>query len=350
MLKGTIDGVTSYVDFIQAITVQLQDTITGAINAIILLFSKTKVVINFILDKIDEFNKKDIYSKYEFFGQIIGNFVPDIIITVFASNFASVLANIGGKIARILQEFSKFVDAFKGVINAAEKFIGKSIPISGGALLPIISIGGKTVSAGKDIAKLAREASDETWARLVKLIPDAQKLGRLETFRKFVRLACTGYTIANGAVFLTRAIPEEFIPVVSAKDTPVGINPGDTYYYPEGSKGAVDHPEGVKYDSKGYPRYEPLAYETKGVKVIVQVDGLIGTQKIGSNDFDRANAAAGISDDFLVANSLTWHHVENGRTMLLIETKYHSTKYGGPKHIGGASYLRDYILSIKDIC
>ena len=71
------------------------------------------------------------------------------------------------------------------------------------------------------------------------------------------------------------------------------------------------YPDSVEFDSKGFPRFEPYA------KISVQVEGLTGDRKV---DTRLANIAAGITKK---PDSFVWHHVEDGKTMLLIPEALH---------------------------
>ncbi len=93
--------------------------------------------------------------------------------------------------------------------------------------------------------------------------------------------------------------------------------------YKLGGALAKKYPNGVKFTKAGFPDFSPYA------KVRVIVNGLKGT----STDFAAANKAAGFKS---TPNGYTWHHVEDGRTMLLVPTELHSAV----GHTGGASLLR----------
>ena len=87
---------------------------------------------------------------------------------------------------------------------------------------------------------------------------------------------------------------------------------------------ATKYPNGVKFSNEGFPDFEPYSIKK------VTVDNLEGD---AYNDFIKANEAAGYSS---TPTGFTWHHVEDGRTMLLVPSDLH----GAVRHTGGASLIR----------
>ncbi len=87
---------------------------------------------------------------------------------------------------------------------------------------------------------------------------------------------------------------------------------------------AKKYPDGVKFTKNGFPDFSP--YNIKRV----EVDDLVGDTYY---DFIKANKAAGFSSTPL---GYTWHHVEDGRTLLLVPSDLHSAV----RHTGGASLIR----------
>ncbi len=85
---------------------------------------------------------------------------------------------------------------------------------------------------------------------------------------------------------------------------------------------AERYPRGVRFTRAGYPVFTPYAAER------VVVPDLDGT----ADDFERANEAAGLPAK---PKGYTWHHVEDGRTMELVETRLHRAV----RHTGGAAGL-----------
>jgi hypothetical protein len=85
------------------------------------------------------------------------------------------------------------------------------------------------------------------------------------------------------------------------------------------------HPAGIWFNHHGFPDFSPVA------DLIIEVKGLTGDTAI---DVRLANEEAGFTrtpDDY------TWHHVEDGLTMMLVPKGIHS-KVG---HTGGAAILRN---------
>lgn len=86
---------------------------------------------------------------------------------------------------------------------------------------------------------------------------------------------------------------------------------------------AEKYPDGVHFDLEGYPDFSPYSIAE------VKPDGLTGE----ASDFTKANEAAGLPEK---PEGYTWHHHQDGKTLLLIPTDLH----GAVRHTGGASKLR----------
>lgn len=95
-------------------------------------------------------------------------------------------------------------------------------------------------------------------------------------------------------------------------------------YELEGSL-ATKYPNGVKFSEEGFPDFSPYA------KYKVKVDGMKGN---AGSDMDAANTAAGFDK---TPGGYTWHHLEDGQTMILIPTDLHKAI----SHTGGAALLRN---------
>lgn len=83
------------------------------------------------------------------------------------------------------------------------------------------------------------------------------------------------------------------------------------------------YPEGVRYDSKGFPDFSP--YATKDVKI----PDMTGEPK----DFAQANEKAGITEK---PAGFTWHHHQDGKTMQLVPTELHRNV----RHTGGCAVVQ----------
>ncbi|HWO23688.1 MAG TPA: HNH endonuclease [Kofleriaceae bacterium] len=84
--------------------------------------------------------------------------------------------------------------------------------------------------------------------------------------------------------------------------------------------------KGVKFTPEGYPDFRPHAKQLPNGKSHVEIE------YTGSRDADEAlaNAKAGLSSTPL---DCTWHHVEDGKTMILVSRKLHRVV----KHTGGTA-------------
>ena len=105
---------------------------------------------------------------------------------------------------------------------------------------------------------------------------------------------------------------------------------GNTKYFEEGTAMAQKYPDGVTFDVDGYARFEPYAK----VKITFENGTLNGNY---THDFKLANDYIGLGNKVSATPAgYTWHHVEDGKTLLLVPQDIHSAV----RHTGGASILR----------
>lgn len=61
---------------------------------------------------------------------------------------------------------------------------------------------------------------------------------------------------------------------------------------------------------------------------------------VNNTDFRRANAKVGLSGNN-PPEGYTWHHMEDGKHMILIRRDVHDCTIGGFPHAGGASVVKN---------
>lgn len=83
------------------------------------------------------------------------------------------------------------------------------------------------------------------------------------------------------------------------------------------------YPEGIKFSKEGFPDFSPYS------KAKLEIEGLIGDHYY---DFKKANEVLGLKN---TPAGYTWHHVEDGKTMMLVPSDIH----GAVRHTGGASLI-----------
>jgi RHS repeat-associated protein len=84
------------------------------------------------------------------------------------------------------------------------------------------------------------------------------------------------------------------------------------------------HPSGVRFTREGFPDFSPYA------QARAEIAGLTNSYR---KDAALANAAVGLRK---TPSGMVWHHVEDGRTMLLIPSDIHRAT----PHTGGAAVIR----------
>ena len=84
---------------------------------------------------------------------------------------------------------------------------------------------------------------------------------------------------------------------------------------------------GLRFTEDGFPDFGPYAYQLPNGQKSVQI------RLTGSYDRDaaRAKIAAGFKDSDVIPDHLTWHHHQDGKSLLLVPKKLH----GAVRHTGG---------------
>lgn len=117
-----------------------------------------------------------------------------------------------------------------------------------------------------------------------------------------------------------------------------------TKYFPEGSEQASKYPRGVRFDKKGYPRFE--RYKIAEAKFEMPTSEGVLKETCLSGNYQRdarlANKMCGYSS---TPKGYVWHHVEDMRTMILVPQDLHSVTFGGMWHKGGASLIRQLLAA-----
>lgn len=100
---------------------------------------------------------------------------------------------------------------------------------------------------------------------------------------------------------------------------------GETYYDALPQELQDKFPDGVDFSYEGFPIFDQYATHT------VEFEGGFGASR--DDDFSKANKEAGFADT--PADS-TWHHKEDGKTLLLVDAQLH----GAVRHWGGVKITK----------
>ena len=90
----------------------------------------------------------------------------------------------------------------------------------------------------------------------------------------------------------------------------------------------------VTYSKEGYPDFKPYAHPDYPNPVKINMTGN------NASDFSQANNAIGLSGS-KPPKGYTWHHMEDGKSMLLVRRDVHDCTLGGFAHTGGASIVKN---------
>jgi len=94
----------------------------------------------------------------------------------------------------------------------------------------------------------------------------------------------------------------------------------------------------IYYNSAGYPIFDEHAIARIE---LLDLTGLNG----GMDDIKRANLLHHGTQDNVPG--YTWHHVEDGKTLILVPTELHNAAVSGYGHSGGAKLLRDGAFGVR---
>ena len=90
----------------------------------------------------------------------------------------------------------------------------------------------------------------------------------------------------------------------------------------------------VTYNSEGYPDFSPYVHPDYPKPVKINMTGN------NTTDFRNANMAIGRKGS-KPPKGYTWHHMEDGKSMILVRRDIHDCTTGGFAHTGGASVVRN---------
>jgi hypothetical protein len=129
----------------------------------------------------------------------------------------------------------------------------------------------------------------------------------------------TAFVAAAATIAITYVLQRSF-----QSDSPGAIEPVGGRRPINSDYAGRSHPSGIKFTSDGFPDFSRAAKKT------VVMDGLTGRY---ATDAAMANRAAGFNQ---TPAGHVWHHVEDGRTLQLLEQSLHNAV----RHTGGAAIIR----------
>lgn len=132
ILKGAIDSVADTIELIWNLITDFKDTFNELFESIKAIFNDPKIILYGLFDQLVQFFEKDIYKKAQAIGEIIGAFVPDILLTFLAgSGLAKTVTTAITKVKdgitgiKIVAKIATFANKVKTIIVGAVKMIIK---------------------------------------------------------------------------------------------------------------------------------------------------------------------------------------------------------------------------------
>ena len=187
----------------------------------------------------------------------------------------------------------------KGFINAEALWIGAEL----------LDNTGKTIC----VEQIYRETLDNESEKVYNF-----KVDEFHTY--YVGSCCV---LVHNADYANRTPKQGVIKEVKNKD-------GSTTY----TKKIGGKEVSVTYSKEGYPDFSPYAHPDHPNPVKINMTGN------NASDFAQANKAIGLSGS-KPPKGYTWHHMEDGKSMLLVRRDVHDCTLGGFAHTGGASIVKN---------
>jgi hypothetical protein len=114
---------------------------------------------------------------------------------------------------------------------------------------------------------------------------------------------------------------------------------------------AAKYPHSVQIDREGFPDFSPYARATVKLRELHQSASNSDAAAVSRPaDFVEANRLSGWSEPARRKEHLTWHHVQDGQTLILVPTDLHQAvnHHGGVAHeervAGPQRLVTNYIL------
>lgn len=114
---------------------------------------------------------------------------------------------------------------------------------------------------------------------------------------------------------------------------------------------ARKYPNSVEFDVEGFPDFSPYAVATVNIGGLHPSNSNSDIAAVSrTSDFDAADRLSGWSEPARRAAHLTWHHVQDGRTLILVPTDLHEaiSHHGGVAHeervAGPQRLITNYVL------
>jgi hypothetical protein len=188
MMKGAGKFVISFLELYKLLF-NAKEVLVGLAILMFSSFFIHETVVDFLIDRLDEFNLKNIFEKYEIMGEIVGQVAPDMVLS--ALSLGGIEIGIVPAIVKIVGEFSRRTQLLPKTLNLAEKLIGKNFQLTKELVIPITKTEAGAGISGDQILKIAKEGSDEAFEDLLQIIKSEHLRSRLALLRKAHRLCST---------------------------------------------------------------------------------------------------------------------------------------------------------------
>jgi len=247
--------------------------------------------------------------------------IKDIVCKNLTKN--AILTKYGQELYNELVEKSKYLLGAFNVQNATNTSLIKSI-ITDSLLQKQLSQ--NTIDQLlKGTALKTLELSTETINEIGNIIAEYYRITNFETYLNFIdefaEIRCSTAKAFNESINYTPLNGEYASKIKPSTNPYIQEKYGDIYY-----------------NSAGYPIFDQHAVARIELPDLNGLDG-------GSFDIKRANQIHHGTQENVPG--YTWHHLEDGKTLILIPTELHDAKVSGYGHSGGAKLLRDGAFGVR---
>ncbi len=284
--------------------------------------------------------RTNYYSKESVYDRVFASDVAKGMASYNFHNSDSIAFN-----QRFAQNSSNIASANQSMYNRAQASANMStldkvqlgLDVTGMSEVPVVSQLADLGSAGISLYNGDYVGAGLSMGSMIPVAGKAFEGTRAARFAERIAES-TSSTVANVTSKLSPRAGSDIASHAKLKEYYASLDPS---YIPSGPRRVGDpinfeyanrvHPTGVRFTPDGYPDFEPFAVQK------------VEISQIGNNllDFKAANIEAGIGagsqSHYRKMPGYTWHHHQNGTTMLLVPTKIH----GAPlSHSGGAEIAR----------
>jgi Ricin-type beta-trefoil lectin domain len=169
LLKGAGQSVVDLANLIKELVTNIGGFISGLVNAIQQLFQQPGAFARLLVGGLQDFANKDIFGKTEFLGSLVGQFIPDIILSFFTGgSFAG--TKVAETSVKVFEEVTAKIRVVGKIANIAENFIGKTLYLTKELSIPIVKVGEKIGMYGMEVLEKLKNLKQTAFEKFLEIL------------------------------------------------------------------------------------------------------------------------------------------------------------------------------------